>query len=149
MNGSDELEANENLKMGQIYNNVTGDAFDGKEGIIVVPCAYQRQYAEWLPTRGKGNPPQATYDANSDILTKTTRNKEDNKENLKVEYIDFDYAIINPKNLVGVEEFNQTFFDKIDQIEIDIAELVNGEILDSLNEITNEMGLECNNKSEI
>ena len=35
MNGSDELEANENLKMGQIYNNVTGDAFDGKEGIIV------------------------------------------------------------------------------------------------------------------
>jgi peptidyl-prolyl cis-trans isomerase D len=45
----------------------------------------------------------------------------DNKENLKVEYIDFDYAIINPKNLIGVEEFNQTFFDKIDQIEIDIS----------------------------
>jgi len=46
---------------------------------------------------------------------------DDNKENLKVEYIDFDYAIINPKNLIGVEEFNQTFFDKIDQIEIDIS----------------------------
>ena len=83
MNGSDELEANENLKMGQIYNNVTGDAFDGKEGIIVVPCAYERQYAEWLPTRGKGNPPQTTYDANSDILTKTTRSKEDNKDYLE------------------------------------------------------------------
>ncbi len=46
---------------------------------------------------------------------------DDNKENLKVEYIDFDFAIINPKNLIGVEEFNQTFFDKIDQIEIDIS----------------------------
>ena len=46
---------------------------------------------------------------------------DDNKENLKVEYIDFDYAIINPKNLIGVDEFNQTFFDKIDQIEIGIS----------------------------
>ena len=46
---------------------------------------------------------------------------DDNKENLKVEYINFDYAIINPKNLIGVDEFNQTFFDKIDQIEIDIS----------------------------
>ena len=52
---------------------------------------------------------------------------EDNKENLKVEYIDFDYAIINPKNLIGVEEFNQTFFDKIDQIEIDISNNLNFE----------------------
>ena len=45
---------------------------------------------------------------------------EENKNDLKVEYIDFDYSIINPKSLVGVNEFNQTFFDKIDQIEIDI-----------------------------
>ena len=45
----------------------------------------------------------------------------DNKEKIKIEYIDFDYAIINPQNLIGVDEFNQTFFDKIDQIEIDIS----------------------------
>ncbi len=45
---------------------------------------------------------------------------ENNKNDLKVEYIDFNYSIINPKNLVGVDEFNQAFFDKIDQIEIDI-----------------------------
>ncbi len=45
----------------------------------------------------------------------------ENKDQLKIEYIDFDYAIINPKNLIGVDEFNQTFFDKIDQIEIDIS----------------------------
>ena len=46
---------------------------------------------------------------------------EENNEQLKVEYFDFSYAIINPKNLIGVDEFNQSYFDKIDQIEIDIA----------------------------
>ena len=46
---------------------------------------------------------------------------EENKEQLKIEYIDFDYAIINPKNLIGIDEFNQAFFDKIDEIEIDIS----------------------------
>ena len=46
---------------------------------------------------------------------------EENKNDLKVEYLDFNYSIINPKNLTGVDEFNQAFFDKIDQIEIDIS----------------------------
>ena len=45
----------------------------------------------------------------------------ENKEQLKVEYLDFKYILINPQNLLGVNEFNQSFFDKIDQIEIDIA----------------------------
>ena len=42
---------------------------------------------------------------------------EENKDQLKREYIDFKYAILNPKNLIGVEEFNQEFFDEIDKIE--------------------------------
>ena len=46
---------------------------------------------------------------------------DENKEELKVEYIDFNYSVINPLNLIGINEFNQTFFDKIDQIEIDIS----------------------------
>ena len=59
---------------------------------------------------------------------------DDNKEQLKIEYIDFDYAIINPKNLVGVDQFNQAFFDKIDEIEIDISNNVNFKtITDKLN----------------
>ena len=45
----------------------------------------------------------------------------ENKDKLKVEYLDFEYAIINPKNLIGVNEFNQAYFDKIDQIEVDIS----------------------------
>ena len=51
----------------------------------------------------------------------------ENKDQLKVEYVDFKYAVINPKNLIGVDEFNQSFFDKIDQIEVDISNEVNFE----------------------
>ena len=45
----------------------------------------------------------------------------ENEKELKIEYLDFDYAVLNPKNLVGLDEFNQAFFDKIDEIEIDIS----------------------------
>ena len=45
----------------------------------------------------------------------------ENEDTLKVDYVDFSYAKMNPKNLVGVDEFNQAFFDIIDQIEIDIS----------------------------
>ncbi len=44
----------------------------------------------------------------------------ENVDQLKVEHIDFKYAVINPKILVGIDEFNQEFFDKIDQIENNI-----------------------------
>ena len=44
-----------------------------------------------------------------------------NNDQLKVEYLDFNYAVINPKNLIGVDEFNQAFFDKIDEIEVEIS----------------------------
>ena len=47
---------------------------------------------------------------------------EDNEEQLKKEYIDFKYIEINTKNLIGIEEFNQDFFDKIDSIENKISQ---------------------------
>ena len=40
-----------------------------------------------------------------------------NSDTLKVEYIDFKYSLINPQNLIGINEFNQEFFNKIDEIE--------------------------------
>ena len=46
---------------------------------------------------------------------------DENKDQLKREYIDFKYVILNPKNLIGIEEFNQEFFDKIDSIENKIS----------------------------
>ncbi len=47
---------------------------------------------------------------------------EENKDQLKREYIDFKYVILNPKNLIGVEEFNQEFFNEIDKIENNISQ---------------------------
>jgi len=41
----------------------------------------------------------------------------DNEENLKEELIDFSYAKITPLNLIEIEEFNNEFFKKIDDIE--------------------------------
>tara|TARA_B100001057_G_scaffold369489_1_gene373136 strand:- start:980 stop:2398 length:1419 start_codon:yes stop_codon:yes gene_type:complete len=59
---------------------------------------------------------------------------EENQQELKIEYLDFSYAILNPKNLIGLNEFNQSFFDKIDQIEIDISnELEFSKIVSNLN----------------
>ena len=53
----------------------------------------------------------------------------ENKDQLKIEYLDFSYAILNPDNLIGVSEFNQSFFDKIDEIEVEIA---NGNQLENI-----------------
>tara|TARA_B100000767_G_scaffold132322_1_gene125649 strand:- start:281 stop:1702 length:1422 start_codon:yes stop_codon:yes gene_type:complete len=45
----------------------------------------------------------------------------ENADKLKQDYIDFSYAIITPKNITGLEEFNQEFFDMIDNIENKIS----------------------------
>ncbi len=58
----------------------------------------------------------------------------ENKDKLKREYIDFKYVILNPKNLIGIEEFNQDFFDEIDSIENKISQGITFEtILEDIN----------------
>ena len=54
---------------------------------------------------------------------------DDNKDQLKRDYIDFKYSIINPKILIGIDEFNQEFFNKIDEIENKISQNVNFDTL--------------------
>lgn len=44
----------ETAKQGMIFNNVTGDVFDGKTGILVVPCAVQYRQIEWKPRETGG-----------------------------------------------------------------------------------------------
>ena len=57
-----------------------------------------------------------------------------NSNDLKQDYIDFSYTIITPKNLTGLEEFNQTFFDKIDELENKIAKNIDFDsIMNELN----------------
>jgi peptidyl-prolyl cis-trans isomerase D len=46
----------------------------------------------------------------------------ENKDLLKREYIDFKYVTLNPQILIGLEEFNQDFFDEIDKIENKISQ---------------------------
>ena len=54
---------------------------------------------------------------------------DENEEKLKQDYIDFSYIIITPKNLIGIDEFNQNFFDKIDDIENKIAKNVDYDLI--------------------
>ena len=48
----------------------------------------------------------------------------DNSDKLKQEHIDFSYIVISPKILTGSDEFDQTFFNKIDEIENQISKNV-------------------------
>ena len=58
----------------------------------------------------------------------------ENADQLKRDFIDFKYAVLNPKNLIGLEEFNQDFFDEIDAIENKISQ---GDTFDSILENIN------------
>ena len=61
----------EGAEPGMIFNSVTGDLFDGVNGIDVVPCFYKLEYIEWKD-RGDGpGAPVAIYDSSSDIMSKT------------------------------------------------------------------------------
>ncbi len=66
---------------------------------------------------------------------------DENKDQLKREYIDFKYVILNPKNLIGIEEFNQKFFDEIDSIENKISQ---GSAFDTILEDINVDIIEVN-----
>ena len=70
------------------------------------------------------------YDKKEDITDEEIKNFiQKNKDTLKIEYLDFSYIKLNPKNLVGSDEFNQSFFDKIDQIEVDISNEIDFETI--------------------
>ena len=58
----------ESAKPGMIYNTVTSECFDGKEGIKVIPCYYKKDYPEWSD-RGDGpGAPVAVHLPNSPII---------------------------------------------------------------------------------
>ena len=46
---------------------------------------------------------------------------DENKENLKEKNISFNYSKITPGTLIGIDEYNDLFFQKIDNIENDIS----------------------------
>ena len=73
------------------------------------------------------------YKKKEDFLDKEiSKFIEENKDTLKEKNISFNYSKITPQNLIGIEEYNETFFKKIDEIENEIS---NGS---SFNELSNK-----------
>ena len=55
-------------RQGMIYNTVLGEVYEGqKEGLLIVPCAYERNLVEWVP-REKGGGIVAVHEMTSSIL---------------------------------------------------------------------------------
>ena len=62
----------EGAEPGKIMNTVTNQLYDSIE---VVPCHYKRQYVEWQDRGTSTGAPVAIHDADSDIVSQTTRDK--------------------------------------------------------------------------
>ena len=67
----------------------------------------------------------------------------ENNEKLKRDYIDFTYSKVTPQNLIGLNEYNNEFFDKIDEIE---SKLLNNT---NFNDIVNFYNLKSISRNKI
>jgi len=92
-NTSPEVGTVDGAMPGMIMNTVTGELYDGKKGITVIPVAYVRQYIEWAPRGSGSGAPVAIYPATSDVLSRTHREPGDNKD-----YLDSGNYIENTAN---------------------------------------------------
>ena len=63
----------EGAEPGKIINTVTNALYDS---IQVVPCHYKRQYIEWQDRGQSSGAPVAIHQADSDIISQTTRGKD-------------------------------------------------------------------------
>ena len=63
----------EGAEPGKIINTVTNALYDELD---VIPCHYKRQYIEWADRGTSTGAPVAIHDADSDIISKTTRGKD-------------------------------------------------------------------------
>ena len=59
-------------KPGMIYNTVSGETFDGQEGVLVVPVGYRREYIEWRP-KDQGGGIVGFHDASSETVRKAVK----------------------------------------------------------------------------
>ena len=65
----------EGAEPGMIFNSVTKELYDGAKGINVLPCHYLKQYIEWQDRGTSIGAPVAIHKADSDIMSKVTRDK--------------------------------------------------------------------------
>tara|TARA_R110002020_G_scaffold183295_13_gene379541 strand:- start:473 stop:1264 length:792 start_codon:yes stop_codon:yes gene_type:complete len=64
----------EGAEAGMIYNTVLNEAYGGEEGVLVIPCYYNRRYVEWTP-REKGGGYVESYAPSDSIVSTATRNE--------------------------------------------------------------------------
>ena len=64
----------EGASAGDLYNTVTGESYDGVKGIVIVPCAYNKKYIEWVPREKGGGLVNANHDIS--ILSKCSKDPE-------------------------------------------------------------------------
>jgi len=65
----------EGAEPGMILNTVSGQCHDGAKGVDVLPVHYKRQLVEWQDRGNSTGAPVAIHGAESDIMSKTTRDK--------------------------------------------------------------------------
>ena len=65
----------EGAEPGMILNSVTNEVFDGSKGINVLPVYYERKLVEWQDRGTSSGAPVAIHNAESDIMSQTTRDK--------------------------------------------------------------------------
>ena len=63
----------EGAEPGKIINTVTNQLYDSLQ---VIPCHYKRQYIEWQDRGTSTGAPVAIHEADSDIVSQTTRGKD-------------------------------------------------------------------------
>jgi len=77
-NGSGEAQKRnqnyvEGAEPGMFLNTVTKKLYDGDSGITVIPCYHKMEYQEWAEFGTGSGRPEQIYPADSDILSKTTK----------------------------------------------------------------------------
>ena len=86
---------------GYIYNTVSNEAYNGEEGVMVIPCYYNRRLVEWKP-REKGGGYVHSYSATDPIQNTTYRDERGNdvlpNGNLLVNTAQFFVILLHPEN---------------------------------------------------
>ena len=74
------LDANRGALKGDMLNTVTGEIYNGTEGVLVIPCHFQRRFIHWSALGDDKKAPIAIYEKASDC-PKTDRIKQDQGDN--------------------------------------------------------------------
>ena len=97
---------NEKARQGDIYNEITGSLYKGKEGVLVAPCLFINTFNEWKDRGDSPGRPIAIHNRDFDINKLTTRS-DDGKDRLEngnyVEDTGNHFVYILDKNYAPVE----------------------------------------------